>query len=390
MLEACFEEAPAVEYTVTYDANGATCAVPASVKVIEGESTVIPAATMTREGHYFLGWATSKTATAAEYKRGNVVTVTGDITLYAVWKKQSFKLTFDANGGNGSVAAITALYGATVTIPKATLTREGHYFMGWAESATATTAQYKTGNTLTLTGAKTLYAVWKKQSFKLTFNANGGKGSVAAITALYGATVTIPKASLTREGYYFMGWAESATATAVQYKTGNTLTLTGAKTLYAVWKAQTRKLTFDANGGTGTLPATVSVAYGTKATVGKGSLSREGYYFMGWATTKTASAAEYKTNSTIVLTDNVTLYAVWKVQTKKLSFNVNGGTGTLPATVTVNYGETAKVGKASVSREGYYFLGWATTQNAIAAQYKTGSEIVMTADTVLYAVWKKK
>ncbi|MBQ6661617.1 MAG: InlB B-repeat-containing protein [Lachnospiraceae bacterium] len=65
-------------------------------------------------------------------------------------------------------------------------------------------------------------------------------------------------------------------------------------------------------GGTSGAPAAVTVSYGAKATAPKSSPVREGYYFLGWATTKTATAAEYKSGNTLTLTDNVTLYAVWK------------------------------------------------------------------------------
>ena len=43
-----------------------------------------------------------------------------------------------------------------------------------------------------------------------------------------------------------------------------------------------------------------------------------------------------------------------------------------------------------MSRTGYWFLGWSTSKTATSAQYKTGSEISVTKDTTLYAVWKKK
>ncbi|MBQ6661012.1 MAG: InlB B-repeat-containing protein [Lachnospiraceae bacterium] len=43
-----------------------------------------------------------------------------------------------------------------------------------------------------------------------------------------------------------------------------------------------------------------------------------------------------------------------------------------------------------MSRSGYWFLGWSTSSTATTGTYKTGSEISVSKDTVLYAVWKKK
>ena len=227
----------------------------------------------------------------------------------------------------------------------------------------------------------------------LAFDLNGGtSGAPSPITVKYGASATVPKSSPVRSGYWFLGWAKTKTATSATYKSGSVIPMEEDLTLYAVWKKDNNvyyRLSFDRNGGSGNAPAAMTVASGTVVTVSKCSVTREGYYFMGWSKTR-GGAVAYKSGDKVTVTKDTVLYAVWQPRTNTISFSANGGSGTLPAVIKVQTGKKATVGKSSMSRTGYWFLGWATSSAATTAAYKTGSEISVTKDTVLYAVWKKK
>ncbi len=72
-------------------------------------------------------------------------------------------LTYDANGGEGAPAAEKKLRnadGTQFTISTVEPTYEGHDFAGWADTPNAEAAQYKAGDTITITANKTIYAVW--------------------------------------------------------------------------------------------------------------------------------------------------------------------------------------------------------------------------------------
>ena len=73
-------------FTIAYDANGGLGA-PASVTKTGGKDVAISAIVPVRSGYNFLGWATSKDATEAEYKAGDVYSMNADVTLYAVWEE---------------------------------------------------------------------------------------------------------------------------------------------------------------------------------------------------------------------------------------------------------------------------------------------------------------
>lgn len=71
----------------------------------------------------------------------------------------------------------------------------------------------------------------------ITFNANGGSGTVAAINTYVGVATTIPSNSFTRTGYTFNGWNTSADGTGTSYAAGSTVKPTGDMTLYAQWQS---------------------------------------------------------------------------------------------------------------------------------------------------------
>ena len=225
---------------VRFDLNGGTSGAPANMSGIPYQCYYfeIPYSAPVREGYYFLGWSSNRTATEPEYKSGDVAyTVSGEITFYAVWKPRTNKISFNLNGGSGTTpATISVLSGKNATIPKANVSRSNYWFLGWSTNKNAMAATYKSGDKLSVTKDTVLYAVWKLNGYMLTFDANGGTNPPAKITAAKGATVTIPKSSVTRDGYWFLGWATSKTAATAQYKSGNTLKLTANTTLYAVWK----------------------------------------------------------------------------------------------------------------------------------------------------------
>ena len=111
------------------------------------------------------------------------------------------------------------------------------------KGATATTATIKggvrssngswTGATVTASATVSIPALTPAT---ITFNANGGSGSVDAISTYVGVANTIPPNSLTRTGYTFNGWNTASDGGGTAYATGSTITPTGDVTLYAQWK----------------------------------------------------------------------------------------------------------------------------------------------------------
>lgn len=147
-------------------------------------------ATLPRNGYQHSGWADEANATTARYTGGDPIVLTKDNptkTIYAIWLP-IFELRYDANGGTGAPDSqtYTALSAtstqATFTVPNQTPTKEGYTFKGWADSATATDAQYQPGGPIAVkheNSPKTVYAVWEKNDSPVPDNPGGTKPDVA-------------------------------------------------------------------------------------------------------------------------------------------------------------------------------------------------------------------
>lgn len=146
-------------YTISYNANGGSGAPSAQTKWY-GTALTLSSAKPTRSGYAFQGWATSSSGSVA-YAAGASYTANASVTLYAVWKSNSFTVKYNANGGTGAPASQTKTYGVNLTLSSTKPTRAGYAFQGWGTSASATTAVYASGGTYKQNASVTLYAVWK-------------------------------------------------------------------------------------------------------------------------------------------------------------------------------------------------------------------------------------
>ena len=161
-------------------------------------------------------------------------------------------------------------------------------------------------------------------------------------------------------------------------------------------KVQLYHVTYDANGGTGTVTDEAGYMAGQTFTPKSGDgLTRDGYDFLGWSTDKNASAPD----STFAIPSqggDVTLYAVWKEskptsQTYVLQYyyKVNN-TYVSFASELYESGETAVIISGAPTMPGYTLVGWNTNPDGTGITYKAGDKLVMTANESLYAVWEEE
>ena len=149
-------------------------------------------------------------------------------------------------------------------------------------------------------------------SYKVTYNANGGSGAPSAQTKWRDQTLTLSSTKPTRTGYSFLGWAASANAPSATYSAGGSYTANAAVTLYAVWKANTYTVKYDANGGSGA-PANQTKTYGKTLTLSSTEPGRTNYNFLGWSTSASSTSVAYTPGASYTANAAVTLYAVWQL-----------------------------------------------------------------------------
>jgi uncharacterized repeat protein (TIGR02543 family) len=154
------------QYTVTFNANGATGgAPPAPQTVYRGVSISLPGqGTLSFAGKTFDGWNSAANGAGANYTVGASFTVNAHVTLYAKWRSAvQYTVTYHANGAEGGTApaAQTVDPGAEITLPGAgSLNFSDRTFDGWNTNAGGTGAAYAEGASYTVNANATLYAQW--------------------------------------------------------------------------------------------------------------------------------------------------------------------------------------------------------------------------------------
>lgn len=151
-------------------------------------------------------------------------------------------------------------------------------------------------------------------SYAVKYNANGGSGAPGSQTKWKDQTLTLSSTKPSRSGYTFQGWATSASGS-VSYAAGANYTANANVTLYAVWKAITYTVSYNANGGAGA-PTSQTKTHGVNLTLSSTKPTRSNYTFAGWATSANGSVA-YAAGATYTTNANVTLYAVWNLSYTK-------------------------------------------------------------------------
>lgn len=157
-------------------------------------------------------------------------------------------------------------------------------------------------------------------SYAITYNANGGSGAPGNQTKWKDQTLTLSSTKPTRTGYTFLGWSTSSSATSATYSAGGNYTANSAATLYAVWKANTYTVKYDANGGSGA-PASQTKTYGQTLTLSSTKPGRTNYNFLGWSTSASSTSVTYAAGASYTANAAVTLYAVWQLAYVKPRIN---------------------------------------------------------------------
>lgn len=169
-------------------------------------------------------------------------------------------------------------------------------------------------------------------SYKITYNANGGSGAPGSQTKWKDQALTLSNTKPTRTGHSFLGWSTSSTATSATYSAGGSYTANSAATLYAVWKANTYTVKYNANGGSGA-PANQTKTYGKTLTLSSTKPTRTNYTFKGWGTSASATSVSYASGASYTTNAAITLYAVWELSYVKpiitgFSLNRSNSSGT--------------------------------------------------------------
>ena len=215
----------------------------------------------------------------------------------------------------------------------------------------------------------------------VTFDANGGEGTMDAQT-LTGGKGTLTPNAFTKAGFRFAGWALLPAGEKV-YNDGAAVELTADTTLYALWEAEQSNLPvhFDGNGyQEAILDAAIDedghVALPTldSAKFPAGQKYYDWYIVLADGTLGDRVTASYDLSA--YRDSGVTLKAQWYSLSYVIRYNANGAdvTGSMEDQ-RAPFDETIHLSACTLSREGYTFAGWSTSASGKAV-YADGAELL--------------
>ena len=234
-----------------------------------------------------------------------------DLTvLYVI----TYTVTFDPNGGSGTMVPQTFTEGVAQNLTPNTFTREGFTFIGWNTAADGSGTSFADGASVTASGNATLYAQWQKNAatvYTVTVS-NDGNGTGTAVPSSGVTGTEVELTATPNSGYRFKEWQVVTGGVTV---TDNKLMIGTAnvevKAIFELIPAATYTITFDPNGGSGMMaPQTFTEGVAQNLTLN--TFIREGFTFIGWNTMADGSGNSFVDGASVTASSNATLYAQWK------------------------------------------------------------------------------
>lgn len=380
----------ATRYTMQYDANGGTGAVPAGGAFVSGTKVFVQdnIGNLTKTGFYFDGWNTGADGLGTPVSPGAIFTMpSASVTLHAHWTVQQHMVYLNFANGD-EMGEILVDHGDTVPA-QGDPTYTGHTFGGWyADSVFTDSWDFATD---TITVQTTLHAKWTINSHQLSYEANGGSGTppAAGISYDYGQEVSVQINTFTRNGYTFKEWNTAADGTGTAYQIAAALSMPDQDVvLHAIWTPKEYTLTYQGNGHeTGEVPPSTVEKTGSTVTIaGYGTMEKTGYRAIGWNEALDGSATSWAPAAVLIMpAKSVSLYAQWEPLDCTVEFNPDGGNFAGPNEQSVPYGSRLTEPAMPV-KDGYAFGGW---QQAGGTLWNFGSDLATNyqGEIILTALW---
>ena len=347
-------------YSITLYANDGTIRSGNVTIYTFGTTTTLPT-DIVREGYAFEGWYVSPNMDGSAVTKISS-TESGNKTYYAKWAVKVYTVAFDTDGGqinSGNVASY--IYGVGSVLP-ADVTKRGHTFKGWLETSviadySVTLSGYEDGKKIPLI---------KKVRDLLNLGLGDAKNYVETLPHVYAEGLTFEEAETTQSELESAGGIVTVDAHALSIGDGVSVvsmiptSAYGNRSFKASWEVNSYPVTFNTVGGTINEETFNSYTFGVGDSLPT-NVTRNGYEFAGWYNNSSYGGVAIDS-----ITPNETgereYWAKWNVNTYTVEFDANGGTINEGEIATYTYG-VATLLPTNVTKEGYTFAGWFTTDD---------------------------
>ncbi len=374
---------------ITFNPNGGSGSEPSITDVGSSTVTLPTGAALSRAHYNFTGWNTKADGSGSPFAGGSSFTASVPTALFAQWSPQNQSITFDPNGGVGVIPSESTPYGSSIVLPSPnSLTRSRYTFLGWANTPTALTPTYQSGQSFSPLTNTTLYAVWTRTIATVTFRSNDGRASPPSVNAAEGTTVVLPQSSVVVYPHHVLqGWSPSRHGP-VTARAGQSVTVSGPSTWFAQWAPQSEAITFNEGGGR---VIRRTVAWGALVVLPKVTPPHSGERLVGWRKAGGTSAL-LRVSTSLRARGPVTFVARYqrisvRPSRVRIQFDLEGARGRL-APVSVTEGTSWVIPSGvSLQRAGFRFLGWSSQLHSMRVDQPVGRRVVVRRSEVLHAVW---
>ena len=361
-----------------------------AIKVCNGDILEAPEQ-IYKEGYVFKGWYTDEICSEENKFKFGRQTITADTILYAKWDTFCPTISFSSNIAGGALESVKVNYNEVFARPS-NPTLEGYTFDGFYANEELTTLF---DFSKAITKDTTIYLKWNINSYTVTFDPDGGSvvSGKNQVTVKYNSLIEAPVCS--KVGAEFAGWYIDPDRT-VLFDFANDK-VKGNMTLYAKWASNLLTVKFES--GCDIKIDDRKINYNATLGVNFPSVDREGYKLIGWY--KEESFKNKVTDATIFNDSNfenlstekvTTLYAKWSPITYTVSYNPNGGAGTMTDNE-LSYDEKIQLNENTFVKTGCRFIGWAKSADGdVLYGDKATVKNLTTADgaiVYLFAKWEK-
>ena len=372
----------AEDYTIVFNKNGGSGSM-SNQSMMRDQSVALMANAFTRTGYLFSSWNTKADGSGTSYSDKasvkNLAAGGGSITLYAIWKPNTYTVKYDANTGLGTMDNSTMTYDTAANLRKNTYTRTGYTFESWSDGNGNYYADQASVKNLVTHGTITLWVKWKPNTYTVTLDDGSGKTTTINVTYDSKYKISDPHG---KDGYNFAGWYTEPDGKGTLISADTTVKITSNQTLYAYWSKVHYLISFNANGGTSEL-SQKRVSYDTKYGI-LPLAEKQGYEFGGWYLDE-GLTQQITADSIVKITKNQEVYAKW-VQIKLIvTFDPNGGIVDMDTKKVVSgkvYGVLPEAEK-----DGFEFVGWFTESGT---EITSDSVVEFIEDNIVYAKWRLK
>ena len=343
---------------------------------------------------YTCSWNTSADGKGTTYNAGDATDKLNTQTLYAVCAANTYTVTYNSNGGSGTMTNDTATYNSNYITKKNTFIKTGYTFNGWNEKADGTgkvwglttSGVYESGKSWKWTYTKniTLYAQWKANT------------NTKYVVKHYKQKLDGTYPSEADDTDELIGTTDSNVSPAVKSYAGftspsvQTVTIAADGSTVVTYKYTRNKYIFTLGSTTGitTTGSTASGSYYYGSTITLKATESAGYTFNGWTSSNTNLVAN-QTNASATFTmpaGNITMTPIVNLASYTVTYDAttNGGS-TAKQTASTKYKSLVDLTKKA-EKTGYEFVGWNTNKDATSA---LSSYEMPANDVTLYAIYSK-